>query len=859
MAEVSNYSWLAQAFANLEDPEEDFFSVFGTPEQMDLYSAAITDDEILTAAWQFQQAGSHNSTDEFYDALGATENLILQNPHGQPLPLERLLQIAEEYPAITVSGDLLSNDQTTITEAIELSNTDSFADNIGTIIEDANNQDIDLISAATTPETSTFAERLAALAATLPSAKEGGEELFDEGAYISPMATSTFELDGEPVAGAFGTPDDMGFSYQEVLSAIKAENELAKTTAQANAEIAATNTITAGTADKLENDTANANANIFGSQLFRTFANLQNDPYDFADYLTDINNYDNNGLSPEQVYSFLGAFEKPAIAANMITQNEFDELEKEYQSFATKNFSQDPFEGFGTDTNWRPPSQISLEEQRILTQQHNTLLDRYLQTEQGTSEALARAQSAKDWQEAFRLDPNSDLPLGAEKGAEGDLKGLEGYGAPLGTKEYIVPTKRLAGGTIVDVPLEEQQRLWNQNDNIIEMKRGDQFIQTIDPRTGEEKTIKTTTYGDYSATAEEDPEYGMSGYVGGEGISEAARARQAEIAAMPFSIIDPETGERIPNPAREPGYFPTPTGQEGLEAASINIVTDPVTGQLTQQTTPAGTTPAGTTADGTGTVGTGGTGAVETRIDPMTGLPAAPIGEGQTFGSFAGGTMSPEQFRQAAALATQQDATTYFTPEQQFMQSAMQATGPTSPLRQALYGAQNPLLQQYYLSGYGSLPQYGGNEEIRGFQDFIGDFSQGRRIGDDSLRSLAEQAARIGAMEDIDYAESLYDPAMSQQELNRRRLYRYTYGTGPQADENRQNLARFLSLQRPGGGVYGGVLGRALGSSVDEMATAYAAMRPDAAQDFLSYYLQQSAGRNNPLMANSGQKPTAQD
>ena len=322
---------------------------------------------------------------------------------------------------------------------------------------------------------------------------------------------------------------------------------------------------------------------------------------------------------------------------------------------------------------------------------------------------------------------------------------------------------------------------------------------------------------------------------------------------MGSDISDPSFGVDVPiltGQGTTPGlvYGQTTSGPTGTGV-------DPITGQPMQQTTADGTTaPAGTTPAGTGETGT-----VETRVDPITGLPAAPMAPGTSFADFVG-TMTPEQFRLAAAQATgQADATTYFTPEQQFMQAAMRTTGPSSPLRQAIYGAQNPLLQQYYLSGYGSLPQYGGTGEIRGFQDFLGDFGQGRKIADDSLIKIAEQAARIGAMEDIDYAESLYDPEMSREELNRRRLYRYTYGTGPQADQNRQNLARFLALQRPGGGVYGGVLGRALGSSVDEMATAYAAMRPDQGQDFLSYFLQQSAGRNKPGTAGAGQKSTARD
>lgn len=796
MAEVSNYSWLAQAFANLEDPEEDFFSVFGTPEQMDLYSAAITDDEILTAAWQFQQAGSHNSTDDLNLALGTTE-LMLNNPHGQPLPLERLLQIAEEYPAITVSGDLLSNDQTTITEAIELSNTDSFADNINTITSEADNQNIDLIGAAITPETSTFADRLAALAATLPSAKEGGEELFDEGAYISPMATSTFELDGEPVAGAFGTPDNMGLTYQEVLEGIKAEQDVnaAKAQEQAEKTLGGGEATAATTTNVLE---AVRKAEMTGVKKgFNTLLDIyQTEGYNgFEEFVTDEQNYNlATGLTPEIVTDFIEDLYDPTskyypyVGDYGISSELIRDLNIEHQQFMQE---WDPMGGFGIDPLWRPPVYETEESQARIYRDHENKLQELRETggafaSETRGKTLAAATpltnpTAVNWALVYKNNPQETLPVGAN-------------GVPLGNYDFV-PPEGLS---------QDEKDYLNEQNNLI--------IQDKENRIG---------------AAREDP---MSGY------------------------IPTLTGQGTTSGL---GYGQTISGPTGTGV-------DPITGQPMQQTTPTDTTPAGTIPAGTipaGTTadGTGGTGAVETRIDPMTGLPAAPIGEGQTFGSFAGGTMSPEQFRQAAALATQQDATTYFTPEQQFMQSAMQATGPTSPLRQALYGAQNPLLQQYYLSGYGSLPQYGGNEEIRGFQDFIGDFSQGRRVGDDSLRSLAEQAARIGAMEDIDYAESLYDPAMSQQELNRRRLYRYTYGTGPQADENRQNLARFLSLQRPGGGVYGGVLGRALGSSVDEMAAAYAAMRPDAAQDFLSYYLQQSAGRNNPLMANSGQKPTAQD
>lgn len=791
MAEVSNYNWLAQAFANIEDPEEDFFSIFGTPEQMDLYSAAVTDDEILTAAWQFQQAGSHNSTDDFNLALGTTE-LMLDNPHGEPLPLERLLQIAEEYPSITVSGDLLSNDQTTITEAIELSNTNSFADNINTITAEADNQNIDLIGAAITPETSTFADRLAALAATLPSAKEGGEELFDEGAYISPMATSTFELDGEPVAGAVGTPDNMGFTYQEVLEGIKAEQDVntAKAQEQAEKTLGGGEATTATTTNVLE---AVRKAEMTGVKKgFNTLLDIyQTEGYGgFEEFVTNEQNYNlATGLTPEIVTDFIEDLYDPTskyypyVGDYNISSELIRDLNFEHEQFMQE---WDPMGGFGIDPLWRPPTYETEASQGEIYKNHENELQAlreaggaFAQKTRGDTLAAATPltnPTAINWALQYKNNPQETLPVGAN-------------GVPLGNYDFVPPE---------NLSQDEKDYLNEQNNLIIQDKENRIGAAREDPMSGDVPTLT------------------------GQGTTSGL------------------------------GYGQTISGPTGTGV-------DPVTGQPMQQPTADGTTPAGTgttgtgaTTTGTGTAGTGGTGTVGTKIDPMTGLPAAPIGEGQTFGSFAGGTMTPEQFRQAVALATQQDATAYFTPEQQFMQSAMQSTGPTSPLRNALYEAQNPLMQQYYLSGYGSLPQYGGTGELRGFQDFIGDFSQGKRVDQDFIRDLAQQAAGIGSMEDTAYAQSMYNPEMTNEEMNRRRLHRYTYGTGPKADENRQNLARFLSLQRPGGGVYGGVLGRALGSSVDEMSLAYQAMRPDAAQDFLSYYLQHSA---NPMLSPEAMGP----
>ena len=748
-----------------DDYLADMYSVL-TPEEQDLYAAVASDNDLLIAAVQFEQAGSLDPI-----ALETVSGMF--TIYGQGLNVEQLQQIAAEYPALTVTGDLLAEDQTDIVDAVELSNTPDFTNSVSTITKEAENQNVDFIGSAIKPENSDLVNTLINLLPTISDTRIYDEETFDEGAYISPMATSTFTLGGEGVASAF-------------ISDMKNKDELQKTEDQAAKEIAVGGTVTNATATALTGlqKAAEGFRDYKGyNTLLETYLN---DGYQgFEDFVTTELNYNTNtGVTPDVVTQFIDDLGDPTTAYYPGDENLTPQLITDL-SFAHEEFMQEwnPEGGYGTDVNWVPPTYYSDADRQRTWTEHNKLLQEreaeggaFASDTRGKTLAAATPltnPTAVNWALVYKNNPQGTLPVGAN-------------GVPLGNYDFAPPE---------NLSQDEKDYLNQQNNEIIQYKENLMGSDISDPSFGVDVPILT-----------------------GQGTT--------------------------------PGlvYGQTTSGPTGTGV-------DPITGQPMQQTTADGTTaPAGTTPAGTGETGT-----VETRVDPITGLPAAPMAPGTSFADFVG-TMTPEQFRLAAAQATgQADATTYFTPEQQFMQAAMRTTGPSSPLRQAIYGAQNPLLQQYYLSGYGSLPQYGGTGEIRGFQDFLGDFGQGRKIADDSLIKIAEQAARIGAMEDIDYAESLYDPEMSREELNRRRLYRYTYGTGPQADQNRQNLARFLALQRPGGGVYGGVLGRALGSSVDEMATAYAAMRPDQGQDFLSYFLQQSAGRNKPGTAGSGQKPTARD
>ena len=766
---ISKYSWLSEAFGNVnntmgtDDYLADMYSVL-TPEEQDLYAAVASDNDLLIAAVQFEQAGSLDPI-----ALETVSGMF--TIYGQGLNVEQLQQIAAEYPALTVTGDLLAEDQTDIVDAVELSNTPDFTNSVSTITKEAENQNVDFIGSAIKPENSDLVNTLINLLPTISDTRIYDEETFDEGAYISPMATSTFTLGGEGVASAF-------------ISDMKNKDELQKTEDQAAKEIAVGGTVTNATATALTGlqKAAEGFRDYKGyNTLLETYLN---DGYQgFEDFVTTELNYNTNtGVTPDVVTQFIDDLGDPTTAYYPGDENLTPQLITDL-SFAHEEFMQEwnPEGGYGTDVNWVPPTYYSDADRQRTWTEHNKLLQER-ETEGGAfAPTLVRGRQMTtgtgilntNYALQYKNNPQETLPVGAN-------------GVPLGNYDFAPPE---------NLSQDEKDYLNQQNNEIIQYKENLMGSDISDPSFGVDVPILT-----------------------GQGTT--------------------------------PGlvYGQTTSGPTGTGV-------DPITGQPMQQTTADGTTaPAGTTPAGTGETGT-----VETRVDPITGLPAAPMAPGTSFADFVG-TMTPEQFRLAAAQATgQADATTYFTPEQQFMQAAMRTTGPSSPLRQAIYGAQNPLLQQYYLSGYGSLPQYGGTGEIRGFQDFLGDFGQGRKIADDSLIKIAEQAARIGAMEDIDYAESLYDPEMSREELNRRRLYRYTYGTGPQADQNRQNLARFLALQRPGGGVYGGVLGRALGSSVDEMATAYAAMRPDQGQDFLSYFLQQSAGRNKPGTAGAGQKSTARD
>ena len=180
------------------------------------------------------------------------------------------------------------------------------------------------------------------------------------------------------------------------------------------------------------------------------------------------------------------------------------------------------------------------------------------------------------------------------------------------------------------------------------------------------------------------------------------------------------------------------------------------------------------------------------------------------------------------------------TPEQQFRQYAMLQFTP-GEARRALYSQHRPLLQRYLLrtpleSGAGGFGAPGGG--FRQYAQTLGAQGAGPTpLSLAELRARAREAADIGQLTGQQFAES--DPSLAGQ------FYRSQYGTGRDAMPNQLALAQTLALARPDtqaggyGGMYGGVLGRAITGALEEMYENYVAQTPTG--NFLDWYLQRTA------------------
>ena len=199
----------------------------------------------------------------------------------------------------------------------------------------------------------------------------------------------------------------------------------------------------------------------------------------------------------------------------------------------------------------------------------------------------------------------------------------------------------------------------------------------------------------------------------------------------------------------------------------------------------------------------------------------------------------------------------YVSPRQQFMGYAAGTTAPGSRQRAALFRLQNPLLQQYYLGGLaGGDPMFSGTGSFGGsFADFMGGTPgatgyTGQIGGGGNLRNLAQTVSDITQLTEgagpggfTAFLENPERGVTPQQAA----IYRDIYQTGPSARENQLGLAQLLATQNPAGGMYGGIVGRALGQILQDLYTTYSTQNPEG--NFLNYFLERTGSGGNEGLA----------
>tara|TARA_R100000808_G_scaffold5593_1_gene16901 strand:- start:6176 stop:8704 length:2529 start_codon:yes stop_codon:yes gene_type:complete len=751
------------------------------------------------AAYQIEMAGSVDPV-----ILAGVDSMNTR--WGPGLTVQQILSIVDENPAIAVGFDIGLE---SLEDADAMYNAPTFNRAYGELDALFEGSGIDPKGLAFDSDFLTeFADVL------FDGAEAAGDQLTVEGDVVNTSMAET------------------------IIEAHKHNQELKELDEQARIQAATTGQVSPVTAQKIDQTARKFKEFESEAKLFRQWKDLG--PQGFENYITNQQNYTpETGMTPTTVTEFLREY------------GNYDISGAEPLKIAHAAFLDDwaPSAGFKNDPSWVPPYWMA--DESIMTS-HNEELKRkgLLPKDTGT---ITTGDDLYEDVTRIAFGKGGGIPIPnitsggkffsfrTDRGDEfRDFVGgvnpetLRMWNAGMGTG--VLPKDAQGnelgdydrfGNPVFQIPEglsdEERDYLMSQNQAILDMK----------------KLYKQQFMG----TPEDDPMFGVDpGYMGDDAAIRAS-GREGR------TYIDSETGERktVGGPesfgldyGRRRSGFPaiTPTAPR-IPASAI----DPETGEPIVGAGTAGTVgTVGQVGTGTGQMGTGQMGTGQMGTGQMgTGAGIGTVGQGASFEDFAG-VMTQEQLNQAIANAVGQDPMTYFTPRQQFRQIAQQATGPTSPLRSALWNVENPLMQQYYLSGYGAMPSYGGAGSPRAFADFVSGYGQGQMIDQDSLRGLASEAARIGSLGEQDYADIIYNPELTREQDIRTRLLRSTYGTGEQAAENRLNLARFLSLQRPGGGTYGGAIGQALGRTVDELQSAYQARRPVGVdgQDFLSFYLQQT-------------------
>jgi len=776
-------------------------------------------DEFMAekAAYQIQMAGSIDPV----TLIGVSR---IDTDWGMGLTVDQILQVVEEYPGIAAGFDMNSN-----TDDLEGADVLYFDRGFG----DSYNQ----------IETKLTQSDLTTNDVIKSSQFENLTDMVFDGSLIT---------EGDSLESSI---------VDNSIIAIANEKAAAALADQAATQEATTGTVSGTTTTQMNAALGAIRDTKPTSDLYKIY---KSNPQGFERFITTIENYTPE-MKPEDVDLFLTELG----ASNSYGQDVEQPLRIAQQSFFN---AWDPMDGFKTDADWTPPAYYTEAESLEKIDEH----------EQGLIEYQKELEAAAVTVDDIFKKKTIDTPVGGSlavpdfqftfpKGRKGAFK--FGFGPGETPKDFAEEfasdpemIRKFMAGMKVGLPTDEFGiELGDPNffqgygsgfipdeDGLMGGFTQDQY-NTLIKQSNEVGDIKSDLLAERDQFLEADPEYIANGQLAsgaGGTIAEMAKARQERIEGLPLSeklLGDEIYMESVPDEGISPEdiqVYGGTTDQPGATAidfrefgdqgvtGGIDPTTDKIDAAVSYENLPESKV----ITDEQGNQRT-------VLVDPKT---QEIISEGPMQGQpSTGGTMTAP----FGAFSTEAgvDPSEFFTPEQQFLQYAQRATAPGSPMRRAFYGLQNPLMQQYYLTGRGTDPRYGGAPEFQSFGDFAAQYQRGG-IDNQQIRGLAEEAAKIASMSGDEYFDYKYAPGNTDFQQQRIETIRERYKN----PEDRQNLARFLATQRQGGGVYGGLIGQTLGSSIDEMANVYASKFPTGGEsrNFLNYFLQQTGRKPNGQTTN---------
>lgn len=823
------------------------------------------ENPIETAAFQIQMAGSMNP-----EALAATEGML--TPYGPGLTVDEIEGIAEEYIGIT-SGINLNDELELLGDADALYDNPVFGKAYSTVVERAKGAGLDMNNLQTAINVLQNAGQAIGYK-TVPS------DTFDVPGL--PVETDLFRnislapdigIDDVAFADFIGTIADESADKYKKQSLLNNYVEAARIQINTPSGVLPE---TAANISELEQDLQNINTSEMLEEMYATEGQQA-----VQRFISNPDSYTSGQLSLEGTRGWIdgvtGDSEGVLQSAFEVADNSFTGLERSNLGTSTGQLVSGELDT-GDDVFLDQYERITDADQRYRDQQE--LAEREERRarrgeyiwfgDEPTLGDPATTQGMNPMQQQFRGGSFGDLGLGGTRAEQGIIPSrlvniLNAENAPQPGQPGYEPPAEIGGERLTETQRQALKnthnrvfaenrlsRLGEDQSEVAEMVRARERAAGIGSRTG--RGIDGTGVPSWTQELRDDydPLHPMMqqlqaratgiGSLGGAAGEAALPLTEQQLleslgagqlgAAGDIARAAQASDEFIENWGYGDTFSRDNLDLTGSEAANINIVIDPVTGEPRQQTIADATT-TGQTGQITGQTGTG-TGQIASGTGQMgTGTTA---GTGASMGAF--GDYTPD---------FDPSLLTYFTPEQQFQQYLRRTTAPGNPLRGALSAIQSPLMQQYYLTAGGMDTRYGGAGDPRSFEEVL----QGQRLTPQDLQSLAQEAAMYGGMSGEEIMAATLGQGVDQGELNRRLALQRIYGESP---EQRRALAQTLATQRAGGGFYGGVFGDAIRRGIGDLQTVYQSQNPlgGDAGNFLNYYLQQTgAGTMAPPVVNN--------